>query len=447
MIKTSIIIPVYNTSPYVEECINSVYNQTQKEIEVIAINDGSTDDSLQVLLNLKVKYPDLTVVSQDNQGLGYTRNLGINLAHGEYIYFLDSDDYILPDTIQNCYERASSNNLDMVFFDAYNFVDNQKREAILPNFDDRKSIIKEREEIFSGIYFFENYAKTIYEPACCFIYFSMDFIKRYNFKFLPNVYFEDNEFYCKALKYANKIMYIPEMFYQRRCRKDSITGSNFNIRKAKDLLYVINRITELREPNFEGAWINIKEINKSLLQYLAMECKNNDIYINNPKLSLEILNAYSYLYNKEYSEVNNIEELNYLVKISDTFEENSLEKERIKIKQNYILKEILEKLPLNKKEMSIVIYGCGNYTEKWMNKYEILVGKIQAKLGFIDTYVEDKNKKFRNYPVYNVREVKNVDLILISSSKYDAEMSEMIKKLYDDKFKVISLYRDLYVEI
>ena len=70
-IKTSVIIPVYNTSLYLKECIESVFHQTQKEIEVIAINDGSTDDSYDILLKMQEKYPDLIVISQDNHGLGY----------------------------------------------------------------------------------------------------------------------------------------------------------------------------------------------------------------------------------------------------------------------------------------------------------------------------------------------------------------------------------------
>ena len=99
MIKTSVVIPVYNTGIYLEECIGSVYNQTQREIEVIAVNDGSTDDSWEVLQHLQEKYPGLIIVTQDNHGQGYARNVGIKMARGEYIYFLDSDDYIMEDKL------------------------------------------------------------------------------------------------------------------------------------------------------------------------------------------------------------------------------------------------------------------------------------------------------------------------------------------------------------
>ena len=99
MIKTSIIIPVYNTAPYIEECLDSVFCQTQKEIEVIAIDDGSTDDSWNVLMKMKEKYPGLILVRQTHQCQGAARNKGVEMAKGEYIYFLDSDDYILRETL------------------------------------------------------------------------------------------------------------------------------------------------------------------------------------------------------------------------------------------------------------------------------------------------------------------------------------------------------------
>lgn len=86
MIKTSVIIPVYNTAGYLEECIDSVFRQTQKEIEVIAINDGSTDDSWEILRQLK-KISLMRLINQENHGLGYTRNVGIDCARGSVSIF------------------------------------------------------------------------------------------------------------------------------------------------------------------------------------------------------------------------------------------------------------------------------------------------------------------------------------------------------------------------
>ena len=168
MIKTSIVIPVYNTAPYLKECIDSVLNQTQKEIEVIAVDDGSTDNSLEILHELQKKHPQLTVIHQENLGVGGARNTGMALAVGEYIYFLDSDDYIAENALEICYACASENNLDVVLFDSVTFwedpLDSHKRVRVSHNPYDRHEIITEREEVFSGVSFLEKYYKKIYRP-------------------------------------------------------------------------------------------------------------------------------------------------------------------------------------------------------------------------------------------------------------------------------------------
>ena len=106
MKRTSIIVPVYTTESYLMECFDSIYAQNQKEIEVIAVNDGSTDCSLCILEEIKKEHSDLIIVSQENKGLGSARNKGLEIATGEYIYFVDSDDYLADKTLETCYQYA-----------------------------------------------------------------------------------------------------------------------------------------------------------------------------------------------------------------------------------------------------------------------------------------------------------------------------------------------------
>lgn len=267
MIKTSVIIPVYNTSVYIEECMNSVFCQTQKEIEVIAINDGSTDNSLEILLRLQEKHPELIVFTQENHGLGYVRNFGIEKARGEYIYFLDSDDYILEDTLEKCYEHASENKLDIVLFDAFEFEDCEEKIQVKLNHSDKHKIVEERDEIFSGIYYLEKYYQSAYTPESCLMYCSSCFLKENNIKFLTGVYFEDNEFYCRCLTLADRVMYIPRMFYQYRSRKNSITGTDFDLKKAKDHIAVVRALADLKLLKEGKGWDVVK---KSVLIYCSM---------------------------------------------------------------------------------------------------------------------------------------------------------------------------------
>ncbi len=112
--KVSIVIPVYNVENYIERCLNSLINQTMKEIEIIAINDGSIDNSLDILKRFAKKDIRIKVIDNENMGVSYCRNIGIQQANGKYITFVDSDDWIDKDTIEIMYSKAEEENCDMV---------------------------------------------------------------------------------------------------------------------------------------------------------------------------------------------------------------------------------------------------------------------------------------------------------------------------------------------
>lgn len=114
MVAVSIIMPIYNDESVLEESITSVIKQTLKDIELICINDGSTDKSLEVLNDFAGKYDFIKVVSQENQGSGKARNYGMDIAKGEYIGFLDADDYFIDENaLERLYETASLNDANM----------------------------------------------------------------------------------------------------------------------------------------------------------------------------------------------------------------------------------------------------------------------------------------------------------------------------------------------
>ncbi len=110
----SIIVPVYNSAPYVERCITSLINQTYNNIEIIVINDGSTDDSASILSKLTVQDTRINLITQENQGVCIARNNGIAKATGDYLLFVDGDDYVDPDYVENMVTAATSNNSDLV---------------------------------------------------------------------------------------------------------------------------------------------------------------------------------------------------------------------------------------------------------------------------------------------------------------------------------------------
>lgn len=114
MPKVSIIIPVYNNEKYIEKCIHSVVNQTFGELEIIAVNDGSTDESGKILKNLEREDVRIILLEQNNQGVAAARNLGVRKATGKYITFVDGDDYLKSDYIEKMYDLAEKECLDMV---------------------------------------------------------------------------------------------------------------------------------------------------------------------------------------------------------------------------------------------------------------------------------------------------------------------------------------------
>lgn len=122
--KVSVIVPVYNVELYIEKCLKSLVKQTLKEIEIIIVNDGSTDNSDKIISKYAKKYSNIIYIKKENGGVSEARNLGLQKATGEYIGFLDSDDWIEEDMYEKMYEKAKSENFDMVACDT---------EAIFPD--------------------------------------------------------------------------------------------------------------------------------------------------------------------------------------------------------------------------------------------------------------------------------------------------------------------------
>ena len=127
MKKVSVVVPVYNTSLYLKECIDSLVNQTLDDIEIILINDGSTDNSLSIINEYKKKYPQkIIIISQENLGISVARNAGIKVSKGKYIGFVDSDDFVKLDMFEKLYEKIENANCDIVVCDyqKYTMIDN-----------------------------------------------------------------------------------------------------------------------------------------------------------------------------------------------------------------------------------------------------------------------------------------------------------------------------------
>jgi|GEM_PF-783849 len=229
--KISVIIPIYNVEDYIEETIDCILNQTLQDIEVLAIDDGSTDNSLEKLYEIAKKDSRVKVYHQENQGQGVARNFGIKNAKGKYIYFMDSDDIIDPETLKTCYETAQWNNADLVLFEGMSFFDEgMKFDQVLW---DKYKALYHRKKFYSRVYSGED--------LYCMLSSSWDFIispcmKLYSRKYIldnevffpENIKLEDNFFAVKSILEANRVKVLNNCFYKRRLRDNSTMTSSSN---------------------------------------------------------------------------------------------------------------------------------------------------------------------------------------------------------------------------
>ena len=138
MVKISVIIPVYNVGEFLNEAISSLLNQTFTDFELICVNDGSKDNSLEILEKFSEIDPRVIVIDKENGGCGSARNRALDEAKGEYIYFFDPDDYILPNAFEELYKNITDNNSDLVLFKIAMFIDGEPIDYSNPlfNFDE-----------------------------------------------------------------------------------------------------------------------------------------------------------------------------------------------------------------------------------------------------------------------------------------------------------------------
>ncbi len=219
--KISVIIPVYNTEKYLRECLDSAISQTLKDIEIICINDGSTDNSLQILQEYAKKDDRVKVINQSNQGLSCSRNNALKIAKGQYILFVDSDDLIIKNTCENLYSKAIKNNLDMLQFSGLNFnnLSNEKTNNILWNFTWKNNL---RGKLIFNFEDCKNFATKLAVSSCLTMY-RFEFLLQNNIRFPEKLCFEDNIFFLKAFMKAKRISIDEEKYYLRRIHSASIT--------------------------------------------------------------------------------------------------------------------------------------------------------------------------------------------------------------------------------
>ncbi|MCI8417924.1 MAG: glycosyltransferase [Lachnospiraceae bacterium] len=257
MIELSIIIPVYNVEKYVKRCIESVLNQWQKEFEIILVDDGSLDQSGVICEDYKERYPFIRVIHQKNKGLSEARNTGIRVAKGQYLAFLDSDDFVKNNSYQKMLKIIKEQQVDIVVGEAVSYVD-----------DNHIYLKKQRDFLKEGKYdakeFLVNCLKDDVMVMCVpFNLYRKELIIDNNLFFERGLLHEDELWTPQIFLNAMNIYYCKDIFYYHYTRADSITQRKDLSKNGQDLLYICNKLDDMYSL-IEG------ELGKLLRDYLSM---------------------------------------------------------------------------------------------------------------------------------------------------------------------------------
>lgn len=241
MVKVSVIMPVYNAEKFLSDSINSILNQSLEDIELICVDDGSSDDSLNILYDFENKDNRVKIFSLNHQGGGNARNYALNHISGEYLYIMDADDILVTNAFQKFYSISKSKNLDFLIFKAinYDFENDFFYETNYYNMPKLSEYVKD------DVFDFNKIGKLIFNinvtPWCKF--YKSEFILNSGAKFRENSKFHDNQFFWDIIFYAKRILFLDEFYYIRTRHSESLTGSHD--KNHINIIGVVNDIIKL----------------------------------------------------------------------------------------------------------------------------------------------------------------------------------------------------------
>ena len=426
MVKVSIIVPSLNVADYIKECLDSIVGQTLKEIEVICVDAGSEDGTLEIIKDY-VKYDNrIELIISDKKSYGYQINLGIKNATGQYIGIVETDDFISKEMYEELYEYAIGAEAEVVKSDHYVFYGSSSNRIV-----QRSNLLNEKDyDLYNKII---NYSKDIRVFNADLVSWSgiylKDFLVRNNIMHneTPGASFQDNGFWLQTMIYGNKIVYVNKAYYY--LRRDN----------EKSSIYSITKIDCLRDEYFFMRNCIIQRgMDKSiLLQYLwnrKFEALEFDIRRNLYKYRLELIKKYSddFRFAIENQEVTSTckhyEQILFLAYNPEKFYHKYYE-----LNENAI--ELITGVN------SIFIYGAKVHATK---AFILINGFAPNKVkGFLVSNKSENIKYHNNLPVLGIDEVlcdNEVLIVLAVSDKYLNDIEDNLKQRNCQKY---IYYKDL----
>lgn len=300
--KVTIVIPVYNTQSYIDQCLSSVVNQTFSNIKIIIVNDGSTDNSLKICQKYADNDNRITLVNKPNEGVSIARNVGISLAEGEWIYFLDSDDYLDKNTVENLLDEAELFDADIIQFGVRSYIDlNIVREKKPKN-----------KKIYNNLHDFllENELKPI---SAWLHFFNLKIIKENKILFNTNLkHGEDMLFVYSVYCHACKILVLNEIFYNQVLSPNSASRKPIQIDVLFDTMLFIAELADyVKKRNLTNCYsLELIELSKRIFVIPLLLESKNEFYENKKSIQSLYNSIYDnnkYIFTKIYHKIARID--------------------------------------------------------------------------------------------------------------------------------------------
>ena len=275
MSEISIIVPVYNVEKYLARCLESIINQTYQNLEIICVNDGSTDNSLQILNNYAAKDKRIIVINQENKGLSAARNAGLKRAGGTYVSFIDSDDFVHPQFVEILLYLIKQNQADI---SVARILKNKTQKNIIPETINKANIHAKIES--NPLFSILSHQRYRLRFMVCPALYKTSLIV--NHLFIEGIYFEDYPWIISLMSQNPKTVITNQQLYYYTYNPGSITKTAFTVKKANDYWTGLKYLLEHFKQNKQGLSFLKKRlvpnIFKTQLKLIEKETKKDDLY-------------------------------------------------------------------------------------------------------------------------------------------------------------------------
>ena len=433
MIKVSVVMPVYNVEEYLEEALLSVMNQTLREIEIICVNDGSTDGSLNILKKCADMDERIRIISKENSGYGHTMNVGIEAAQGEYIGVVETDDYIDSTMMEELYKEAATNQLDMVKAGYREFMVNEARDRVFKNVP----ILAQKDaDLYGEILNAQSDLRVFDADLVTWAgIYKCDFLNKYSIRHneTPGASYQDNGFWFQVMMHAQRLSFMDKLFYN--LRRDNPNSSIYSKGKVfcmcEEYDFIREKITESNHP-----------MKKELLGICFAKRISNYKWTLN-RIAPEYRQDFYVRMRQDYEEALERGEIrsDFLSRSDWNYVYTVLHSESLIFMDASTMKDFARERIL--KAEKIYIYGAGSWGA---NVYRKLQGCMCAEKvkGFLVTSKENEKESMFDIPIMELEHAELAEDYLVIAAVADKYLAEVLTAFEAKGHKNYVLKNDLF---